>query len=171
MVLVSLQQDFLPTDTASSLSVSPEVSLTLVLGAVLMVIGIVVFVSFSSFAVRRVRKDITLFFLGVLMACVGFGIAFSDVTGQVESEEAAIEDARVADVEGFVSNIESVYDVQVVLPEGVSQEVSPDEPREVRVVQDGITYEAVVVQDPDSYEPSLDIVSSSDVEGEELRKR
>ena len=165
MVLGSLQQDFLPTDTASLVEASPGVPLSLWVAVIFVAIG---------FITAKSSRSSTLFMLGVSMIFVGFGMSLAGVSSQVQGMGNGQEDrdnAKVADVEGFVSNIESVYDVKVVLPEGEDFEVSPERERDARVIQDGIAYEVLVVQDPDSYEPTLIPVATDSVESVEFRKK
>lgn len=82
-----------------------------------------------------------------------------------------VEEAETKDTSNFVSNIEHLYDVEVVLPKVEDYSVSPEEKASIIAVQDGIGYEALVAQNPDTYEPTLIMIASEASTITEFRKK
>ena len=71
--------------------------------------------------------------------------------------------------DNFISNIESVYDAEVVKLD--TSYISPANKVELIVSQDGVAYEVIATQDPDTYEPSLMVIASPTSEVTEIRKK
>ena len=171
MVLVSLQQDFLPTDTVSMLEAPDDFSPLIILALSVLAIGFIIMIVSVYLAKKSESSSFKLLMFGVVVVIGGGVLLFIGGMSQIEEAQEDRDVALSADVKSFVSNIESVYEVKVLLPEKKYLEVSPKKERDIRVIQDGTVYEVVVVQDPDSYEPTLAVVSSVETEGFELKKR
>lgn len=162
MTLIALQQDFLPTDTLSNVVQDAGNPYLVIPGLVLLVAGVILIIQSPSF---------TAFLVGLFMV-MGGGFVFTSGDGDsaVEYNES-VKVATVKDASSFVSNIESAYDVEVVLPDDEDYAVTPEKKRSIIAVQDGVGYEALVSQDSDTYEPTLIMIATEASDITEFRKK
>lgn len=195
MTIISLQQDFLPTDTVVTppgiLDHLPEMSDFTMLGAYILVAGLGTFVvSFSGMFVDApfVKSMIA----GVLILGVG-AVVFANGYSSYEKEsdeyyevkqayDKQVEEQFEKNSANIFANIEAVYDVEkIVIEPDVMESIAAgkeskdklpsDSAVEALIFQDGKAYDALLSQDPDTYEPLLSVHTSTHSDAPVIRKK
>lgn len=165
-MIVRSELQFLPTDTVSTIT-TPDFP-----GSVVLVIFLFSMLIVCPFVLvmsnHRVRIVATVIMLGSMG---GLGLTIHQTDTLRTAYNADLKELKDADSSNFVSNIEAVYDVEVTLPEGDDYSVSPEEKLSVKVVQDGVGYEALVSQNSDTYEPTLVMTAVEVSANEGFRKK
>ncbi|MBC9706395.1 MAG: hypothetical protein H9W81_15780 [Enterococcus sp.] len=156
---MAMQQEFLPTDTTIHTSQAwGFIGLSLIFVTIL-------FIVLSVIKNKAPWKQI----YSVLTAVSCFGIFFFFVTQANVDMQAGFE-AKTTNKANLNANIEAVYDIEGIdLPNSIY--TSDDSALDVTVYQDGLAYPAKLSQDPKTYEPTLSVVVSSDVEAKPIRKK
>ena len=165
-------QNFLPTDAVvNDAPLLLDYSLDQAVGIAPIVIGLIVFV-FGLIGLQdksmRVGQAICSFIVGAVLVVGGAGFVVTSIVHAVNYEEAKLE-MRKTNIDSLVSNLESVYDVEVVRDNSLLN-ISTTATPKIMVVQDETAYEALVRQDSDTYEPTLLMVASPDATIKEFRK-
>lgn len=195
MTLISLQRDFLPTDTVLAppkiLENLPELSDFAMVGAFILVAGFgILVVSFSAmFFDDPLVKTMV---VGVLVLGVGavvFGIGYSSYEKERDEFYAAeqaydkqVEEQFEKNSANIFANIEAVYDVEkIVIEPDVMESIAAgkesedklpiDSAVEALIFQDGKAYDALLSQDPDTYEPLLSVRTSTHSDAPVIRKK
>lgn len=169
MLSVMLEKEFLSTDPQFGDQPAILDWSDFALGALLIsviVTGVLslVFEAFPSPLPALIAK------IAMGMSIVG-GLVFMITASQMSiSYSDTKREAQEVAKENLIVNIQSVYDVELI--KGIdSYYTSPDNKPELLVIQDDVGYEVILKQNPETYEPTLVLISSPDSEITELRKK
>lgn len=166
MTTIFMQQEFLPNDISTNPSdVLGFVGLGLI-GAGLVVAA----VSLTFHPARKVkltRKHKLVDALAVIMFFTGFVLFFVQMDNEIDADR----DDNATNRENIIRNVEAVYDIEGLELPRSNYITGKDYAIEVTVYQDGLAYPAKLSQNPKTYEPTLSVIVSPDVEAKPIRKK
>lgn len=170
MFAVMLEKEFLPTDPqfgdkSAFLDWSESAFWIVVISLAVMTI---ISVTLEDELSKPLPAQLAKIASRVLMVAV-FAFTVATLMSAINHYDAQ-EEAREVAKGNLITNIQTVYDVEVV--QGLDNyNVSPDSKPELSVIQDEVAYEVFLKQNPETYEPTLIMVASPDAEVRELRKK
>lgn len=151
---MSAQQEFLPTNLLIDAN---TFGITLIVGVLLCLV-----LSFTALFTES-KKVRVLAIVGTFLAIMGTVVLSTINMVEIQTQEAEVPATNKANL---ITNIETVYDVDWVR---VDKAFYNNEPVEVFLSQDEVVYNALVIQDPETFEPSVTLITG-DEEPRELRK-
>lgn len=155
MFSITMQQEFLPTN----LLIDTSKFMTPAFCLLIVVLGLFLVLLFAALGTKTTRVLVT----GMIAALMGFIILSLVGIAASTSQTKELPETNKAN---FIKNIESVYDVDWVRVETVSPSA---ESIEVILSQDDVVYSAIVFQDPETFEPSVTLITGAE-KAQELRK-
>lgn len=163
MLSVMLEKEFLPTDPqyGDQPAILDWSDFALVALLISVVVTGLLSAILQSFILPKIIMGVSVVAaFGLLIAATMTSINYSDTKRE----------AREVATDNLIENIQSVYDVELI--NGItSYYTSPEYTPELLVIQDNIGYEVILKQNPETYEPTLVLISSPDSEITELRKK
>ena len=167
---IAARTEFLPTDLILEPSTSWVYNNALYIffpAFILMIANILLLAGKGSEGFPDISRFITAP-LAVIFVTLFVGTALHIQTTSADRRDAGYE-LKEQSRDNFISNIESVYDAEVVKLD--TSYISPANKVELIVSQDGVAYEVIATQDPDTYEPSLMVIASPTSDITEIRKK
>lgn len=173
MITIALKQDFLPTDIQIG---DPPASflnplswgLEILLGAIFVVgLTAVLYYIFENHPKKLFRVGTRVLMVLVIVLAMGWVAACMVFMNNYSNTMQA---AREETKENLVQNIHSVYDVELIRGIDIFK-TSPEHSPELLVIQDEVAYEVVLKQNPETFEPTLVLITSPDSQVTELRKK
>lgn len=157
MTYIPTQQEFLPTN------LSIDYNSPLVLPSLIFLFGmaaLLVLMFCTKLGPKPQRLLLVIFTASLSVSMVLAILAMVDLSAQEE-------EVPVTNKANLIKNIESVYDVEWVRVETVPPTA---ESLEVTLSQDDVVYSAIVFQDPETFEPSVTLITGVE-KAKELRKK
>ena len=168
--MIAARTEYLPTDLVFEPSTNWFYNNA---GSILLVSTIVMITSIFMTMCRGTEGlPQTIRVLGILLVIItmplNIGMMIYTFATAADKRDASAELAE-QNRDNFITNVETVYDVEVQKLD--ESDLTPTSKVELIVSQDGVAYEVIGTQDPETYEPSLMVIASPTSEVTELRKK